>query len=260
MADFLDKDAKSEQPTERRRREVRERGNVARSSDLCAAASVLTVAALLDSLAGGMAQSLGGTLRSALSAQAWVELDTPRLMAELFALAGAVAGALLPALALVLASAVAINAVQVGFVFTTEPLIPRLERIDPLAGLRRLWSLDGSVRFLAGVLKLAVAVAIVAGFLLGRIPELLHGVDADVASFWSQLGGWLSALALQMALGLAVLAALDYGYQLWKFEQEIKMTPQEVRDELRQTEGDPELRRKRRETHRMRTTSGPMPR
>ena len=75
-------------------------------------------------------------------------------------------------------------------------------------------------------------------------------LDVDTAAFCRQTGTWLVSLAFQMALGLVVLAGLDYGFQLWKFEQDIKMTKQEVRDELRHMEGDPQIRMRRREAHR----------
>jgi len=87
-------------------------------------------------------------------------------------------------------------------------------------------------------------------FVKGRTPEFLHAIDLDILGFCRQLGNWLVALAFQLSLGLFVLAAFDYGFQLWKFEQDIKMTKQEVRDEMRHMEGDPHIRQKRREAHR----------
>src|SRR5262249_36813308 len=141
-------------------------------------------------------------------------------------------------------------AVQVGFVVTTESLAPHFERINPLAGARRLLSLQSTVRLAGSLLKLIVACAIVAGFVAARLPEFVRSVDLDTAAFCRQIGSWLVSLAFQLALGLVVLAALDYGFQLWKFESDIKMTKQEVRDELRHMEGDPQIRQRRREAHR----------
>ncbi|MBI3865637.1 MAG: EscU/YscU/HrcU family type III secretion system export apparatus switch protein [Planctomycetia bacterium] len=250
MAEDQDTGDKTELPTERRREEVRERGNVARSVDLNVAASVLTAAAVLNFFGGDVASSLHDVLHRSLSAPAWIELDTPRLMNELLTLSRPVASALLPGLALIMVSAVAVNSAQVGFVLTTEPLSPNFERINPLAGARRLLSLQSTVRMAGGLLKLVVSTAIVVGFIAARIPEFLHGVDTDTASFCRQLGGWLAALAFQMSLGLVGLAVLDYGFQLWRFEQDIKMTKQEIRDEMRHMEGDPHIRQRRRESHR----------
>jgi flagellar biosynthetic protein FlhB len=241
---------KTELPTDRRREEVRERGNVARSTDLAVAASIVAAAAVLYFFGTGIASSQVNVLRTSLSAPAWTSIDVGTLSIEFWKLAGPVAAALLPALVLVLVSAVAINAAQVGFFVTTEPLSPNFERINPLAGMRRLLSLQSTVRMAGSLLKLGVACAIVAGFVVGRMPEFLHSIDLDTSGFCRQLGSWLVALSFQLSLGLFVLAVLDYGFQLWKFEQDIKMTKQEVRDELKHMEGDPQIRQKRREAHR----------
>jgi flagellar biosynthetic protein FlhB len=250
MADDSESGDKTELPTDRRREEMRERGNVVRSTDLNVAVSVLTAASVLYFFGGELSLSLVEVLRKSLSAPAWLEIDMPRLAIEIWHLAAIVAGAVLPGFALIVASAVLVNAMQVGFLVTTEPLFPNFERINPLAGARRLLSLQSSVRLAGSLLKLVVSCAIVFGFVTGRLPEFLRTLDVDTAAFCRQTGSWLVSLAFQMALGLVVLAGLDYGFQLWKFEQDIKMTKQEIRDEMRHMEGDPQIRMRRREAHR----------
>ena len=250
MAEDSEHGDKTELPTDRRREEVRERGNVARSIDLNVAASVLAAAGALYFFGGDLAAALVDLLRTSLEAPAWQEIDPARLMAHFWALALQVARVVIPIMALVVVSAVAVNAAQVGFFLTTEPLTPNFSRINPLAGFQRILSLQGTVRLAGSLLKLLVLCAIVAGFLLGQLPAFLASIDLDTAAFCRQTGSWLASLAFQLAIGLASLALLDYGFQLWKFEQDIKMTKQEVRDELRHMEGDPHTRQRRREAHR----------
>jgi flagellar biosynthetic protein FlhB len=250
MADDLENGDKTELPTDRRREEIRERGNVARSVDLNVAASVLAAASVLYFFGGELSLGMVDVLRKSLSAPAWLEIDLPRLSTELWSVAAVVARAAMPGFALVLVAAVAVNAGQVGLLVSTETLFPNFERINPLAGARRLLSLSSTVRLAGSTLKLVVSCAIVVGFVTGRLPEFLRAIDADTATFCRQLGSWLVALSFQLALGLVVLAGLDYGFQLWKFESEIKMTKQEIRDELRHMEGDPHIRQRRREAHR----------
>src|SRR5262249_43507318 len=152
-------------------------------------------------------------LRKSLSAPAWLEIDLSRLSAEMWSVAAVIARAALPGFALVVVAAVAVNAGQVGFLGSTEALFPNFERINPLAGARRLLSLSSTVRLAGSTLKLVVSCAIVAGFVTGRLPEFLQAIDADTATFCRQLGSWLVALSFQLALGLVVLAGLDYGFQ-----------------------------------------------
>ena len=241
---------KTELPTARRRQELREQGQVARSTDLNAATIALVIAATLNFLGAGLTTTLKQMLQDSLSAPVRLEVDIPSLMSQFYSLARTVGGALLPFCALFLVAAVAINAVQVGFVFSTVPLAPQLERVNPISGWNRLWSSANLARGITAFLKVAVAATIVASFIGGRLPQFLHSVDSEISAFWGDLGGWLTTLAFQMALGLAALAALDYGFQLWKFEQEIKMTKEELREELRQTEGDPQIKQQRQEARR----------
>src|SRR5437773_6827049 len=124
MADDLENGDKTELPTDRRREEVRERGNVARSVDLNVAASVLAAASVLYFFGGDLSLGMVEVLRKSLSSPAWLTLDVPHLSAELWGLATVVAGAVLPGFALVVLSAVLVNTAQVGFLVSTEALFP----------------------------------------------------------------------------------------------------------------------------------------
>lgn len=243
---------RTEQPTPRRRQEARERGQVARSGDLTTAAALLASAAILKYSGEGLTVSLAGILRTSLSTAPSNTLDVPWLMSWLSGAAAPLTRALLPMLALSLLAAVAVNVAQVGFLLTSHPIVPDLARLDPLAGLRRIVSWDGSAAFVACLLKLLVICAVAGGFVMGQMPRFLGSSTLDTPALCRQIGGSLTSLGFQMAIGLVVLAAADYGFRLWRFEQSLRMTKQEVLDELRQTEGNPKLRQRRREVHRRR--------
>lgn len=250
MAELADFDLKTEQPTQRRRREVRERGSVARSGDLNTATSMLAASAMLYFFGSGLTEALAEILRKALSAAPRTHLELETVSTQIWGLVPVLAGAVLPGLALLVVAAVGVGAAQAGFLATTEPLFPSLGRINPFSGAARLVSLANAVRLAGSVLKLTVLLAIVAGFVTGQLAVFLKSVDLGTAAFCRQVGTGLVSLAFQMAVGLIVLALLDYGFQLWTFEQEIKMTKQELRDELRHMEGDPQIRQRRHEAHR----------
>src|ERR1700732_1715199 len=114
MAPDLENGDKTELPTDSRREEVRERGNVARSVDLNVAASVLAAASVLYFFGSGLSPGMVEVLRKSLSAPAWIEIDVRQVSAELWGLAGVVATAVLPGFALLGVSAVAGNPAQVG--------------------------------------------------------------------------------------------------------------------------------------------------
>jgi flagellar biosynthetic protein FlhB len=249
MAEFEAGD-RTEQPTPRRRAELRSRGQIARSGDLTSAALVLAAATVMNFFGRDLTVTLAGILRKGLSAPAWTEIDTPALAAQLQSLARMAGEALFPVLALVALSAIAVNLAQVGFLLTTETLTLNFSRLDPMAGWQRVFSWSGAATLTASVLKLATVAAILAGFFIGQMPQLLSAGRLDPGSLGRQTGSWLVSLGFQLAIGLVVLAVVDYGYQLWKYERDNRMTKQELRDELRQTEGDPQVRQRRRDAHR----------
>src|SRR5262245_55500453 len=156
MAEDFEHGDKTEQPTDRRRQEIRERGSVARSVDLNAAASVLAATAVLYFFGSDLTGTLVELLRQSLSAPAWTDLDPQSLAARAWGVARLVARGVLPVIGVLLAAAVAVNAAQVGFLVTTEPLQPNLGRLNPLSGLRRILSLHGTARLVGSLLKLIV--------------------------------------------------------------------------------------------------------
>src|SRR3990172_7575467 len=162
MPEAYDQSDRTEQATQRRREEVRQRGHVARSTDLTAAAVMLGALAGLYFLGGGLAEELGRLLPRYLGGPAWLSIEPANLPDELWATARGLAGSVLPVMAVIAAVAIGINLVQVGFLYTSHPLRPDFGRLNPLAGLRRIFSGRGLVRLAANWLKLAVVVGVAA--------------------------------------------------------------------------------------------------
>ena len=241
---------KTELPTDRRRQEVRERGNIARSVDLNTASSVLAAAAALQFLGGNVAQSLADILRGSLTEPAWMHLDTGMLTRNFTGILLRLASGVLPLLATLVVCSVAVNLAQVGFLFTTEPLQPNFARLNPLEGMKRIFSMGGLVKLGESLLKLVILICVVGGYVSSHLPSLLRSSDMETAVFCRQLGSELTSMSFRVALALMVLALLDYGYMWWKFQQDIMMTKEEVREEMKTMEGDPHIRQRRREAHR----------
>lgn len=244
-----DPDQQTEPATPRRRQELRQRGQVPRSGDLTTAATLLTATAALHFFGADLTIALAVQLRNSLADLSGGEIGVIPLVRQFRELTENIARAATPILALLVVGAFGINLSQVGFVMTFEPLTPNPGRLDPLSGLRRIWSVQSSITAMTGVLKLSVLVAIAAGFFAGQLPRLMHFGDLDSAGLSRHLGASLVQLGFQLSIGLVLLAVGDYILQVWRFERGIRMTKQELRDELRQTEGDPQTRQRRRAAH-----------
>lgn len=248
---FAEDDERTEDPTPRRREEARERGQFAKTAELGTALILLAGAF---ALYRGIGETLGGMqhlLRQGLSGTLLTMDFTIGGVTALFQhLTWYVARLVLPvALAAALAGLVS-QMVQVGFVFTGYPLQPKLERINPLAGLQRIFSRRALVELAKALAKVVIIGAVAYAALRGNVamlPRLVYATPDGVA-------GWVGATTWRMALttGIALLliALLDYGYQRAEFERSLKMSRREIKEELRQSEGDPLVRRRLREQQR----------
>ncbi|WP_445613955.1 flagellar biosynthesis protein FlhB [Geobacillus sp. YF-1] len=230
---------KTEKATPRKRQEVRDKGQVAKSADLVAAA-VLLGALLALFLAGGYERD--GLLR--LFARALTDYATTPLTIDslhLLFLDWLRHGALLlaPIFAAAVFAAWLANFLQVGALFTVEPLKMDWNRLNPVQGVKRLVSLRAVVEMVKSVLKAGVIGAVVFAVLLAEKSKLLALVAQPVAGALAEIGSLTVKMGLYAAVALLFLSLFDYLYQRFEFEKNIRMSKQDIKDEYKKTEGDP---------------------
>lgn len=241
---------KSELPTPRRREKAREEGQVARSTDLTIAGVSLASMGGLAAFGPGLFTALGNYLRASLAASPWQTIDHEVLQAHWTALAPLLAAIVLPLLLAIMLSSLALNLMQIGFLWVPNLLMPDFSRISPLKGLQRIFSSQSVARLAGGLLKLVLVGAVVASYITSRTSQWQATQELPLLSALI-MGGWsLIELGFWATGTLALIAILDYGYQFWQHEQQLMMTKQEIRDEMKEMEGDPLIRQMRREAHR----------
>jgi flagellar biosynthesis protein FlhB len=242
VAEEQDRSQQTEEPTQRRLEEARRKGQVASSREvnhlLLLAAGSLFVALL----AADMAVHLAGSLRPFLAAPHAMASDPGQLGRTLARLLQDVgAAALLPGL-LFLIAALATGLVQNGPLWSATPLAPKLERISPLAGAKRLFSTRSLLEFAKGLLKITLVAAAGVALLWPSLPLLIGAAELEAVA----LLGLLRDLALRLLAGVTVLvaaiAALDVLYQRFEHRKRLRMSQRDLRDEFKQTEGDPYIK------------------
>lgn len=245
MAEERDEE-RTEPATPRRRQEARERGQVARSADLSSAVILLAAVLALRFLGRPMMGGIFASATAVFEGLAVADGDPANLLGHFGSSLGGVALGFLPFAGILLAAALAANLAQVGFLFTGKPLAPDLDRLDPLAGLGRMLSARGLARLAGGLLK-ASAVGLVVFWTLWADRVRLVGLGAqgfeDVVAVAVDL---MLSLSLRAALALLALAVVEYGFQRWQHERDLRMSKREVREELKRFEGDPRIRERRR--------------
>jgi flagellar biosynthetic protein FlhB len=171
---------------------------------------------------------------------AWLRMDEDTALSIWNILAQELASAVLPLLLAMLAIAVAVHVAQTGFIFLPDKLATDWSRVNPLKGLKRIFSLLGAMRLSFGIFKILI-IALVAYLSLHARFDEIHSLPGksvgEIGEFFLMIVIWT---ALKIGGVLLLLAILDYAFQRWKHEQDLKMTPQEVREEMKNLQGDPE--------------------
>ena len=233
---------RTEPASPRRLEQAREEGQVARSTEAATFAVVLAGAGALWFYGGRLAVELQALTRGTLGFERAAAFD-PELMLELVHARSAEAlAAFLPLGIALLVAALAAPLLIGGWVFSPKALQPDLDRLNPASGIGRMFSLTSLATLVRSVVKAALltAAAAWAGWLLSdSVVELLRLAPPAALAQAARLVG-LSAFALIGAMFL--VAALDVPYQLWSHHRKLRMTREEVRRELKESEGDPQLK------------------
>ena len=237
-----DDSLKTEEPTQRRLEEAREKGQVAKSQEVGHWFMILAFAVIIGLLAPQVASGLSESMASLIARAHEYPVDPGGLGRILGSLALEVFLVLALPLAVVVIAAVLSGFLQVGLIFTPEPLKPKLNKISLISGVQRLFSSRAIVEFVKGIGKLAI-VAAVALLMVWPQREMIPLLPSlPMPDFLDLLG----VLALRVILGvlavMTVLAILDLTYQRFQHNKQLRMTKQEVRDEHKQAEGDPMIK------------------
>lgn len=252
MSDQPERSEKQFEPSPQRLRKAREEGNVSKSRELVAVAILATGTAVVGLGAGPAFGVLEGLLAHTFLAAPHVVL-TPESLRGLLLEVGLRMGLVLGPLLLLLAVAAAgTSLAQTGWHPTAKPLQPKGSRIDPVQGLKRLFSAKGLFDTAKALVKAAVVLPIAFLAAQARLPELLGLTQLLPDAAFALAGGWLLVMVGQMLLALLVLGAADFAFERWKWKRDLRMTHKEVKDETKDLEGDPHVRARRRQLARER--------
>ncbi len=237
---------KKHDATPYRRQKAREQGQIARSQDLGSALVLLCAVMILDwwgptvlrTLADIMVSSMTTTNYWTTSSRSASGLINMSFLQCLYAV--------LPIMLSVCMVVLVNNWLQVGFLFLPEKLNLDWSRVNPLAGLQRLFALPNIARIGFGLLKIGLVIVVISLGIWGRW-EIILGAHQLTAG---EVAGLIWSTTLDMCLRTAgvlfILAIFDYGFQWWKIEQDLRMTDDEMRDEMKMMNGDPQMAARRR--------------
>lgn len=242
---------KTEPATPRKRQKEREEGRVAKSQDLGAGVVIISGLLMILLFGGWIFDGLSSLTKElimfmgdeALWQEGWFEIIAVKSVMTY--------GLYLFPLALAcFIAAFFISVVQVGFFISSKPLTPKMDRFNPVSGLKKIISLRSLVELCKGLLKALILAIMLYSALKGDLDEMITYIRFPLGEAVPRLLWKLWMLSFKMTLLLLVIALFDWGYQKWEFEKNIRMSKQEIKEEYKQMEGDPQIKQKIRQRQR----------
>lgn len=241
-----DKDQKTEEPTEKRRKEAREKGQVLQSREINSALVLLITFLFFKLISNYMYENITHFTRKVFINYT-IEKDLligenfwSLSMEFMFIFIKIVA----PILFIVAISGIIASYMQVGFLFSTESLKPKLSKLNPIEGFKKLFSAHALMEMFKSIFKISVVCLIVYFYLNNNMNSILLLLELDITEIVQFALQLVINLAVRISLVLVVLALIDYLFQWKQHEKSLKMTKQEVKEEYKQMEGNPEIKGK----------------
>lgn len=237
---------KTEKPTYQKRKKARGEGQVAKSQELSTAFLFLGIFSAFKMLSGFMYTKLFTLFQYCISLVS--NMDTilegkeyGKIMAKIaFETVIIVAPIFLVAMAIGLVT----NLIQVGWHPTAKPLKPKFSKINPIAGFKRLFSLKAIVELIKSLAKFGVIIFAVQGVLMSHLDEIFGMYEQNLVEIVSFFGGIAIEMGLSVGRIYLLIAIFDIVYTRWKHTKDLKMSKQEIKDEYKQSEGNPEVKGK----------------
>jgi flagellar biosynthetic protein FlhB len=233
---------KTEQATPKRERESREEGQVIHSKEVSSALVLLGAIVAFYAAGSWMVHRMAGVMQRYLGGMGAISLRDDSLQTLVFNVMTDFALIVAPVMLATLVLGVAASVFQVGFTFSTKSLTPKFSKLNPIRGIGRLFSMRSSVDVVKALAKILVLGGLAYSLIQGQTQALPLLIQMDVMDIWAFIGRVSLRICLYTFLAMAAIACLDYLFQWWQHQKDLRMTKQEIKEESRQAEGDPKVK------------------
>lgn len=249
---FADSGDKTEKATPKKRRKAREEGQVLQSREMTSAIVLLFLFITI--------RIAGSFMYEQIYENFGIFFSDYHNVPDLFSIKGITKLSInmilrfvkivAPIFLVALITGIASGYAQVGFLFTTKTLAFKFNKLNPLNGFKKIFSIRSLTELVKSILKIVIIGYIGYSYLTGEAKNILNTMDMDVISIAAYIGITSMNVAIRMCIAMLLLGILDYGYQWWEYEKNLKMSKQEVKEEHKEAEGNPEVKGKIRQKQR----------
>ncbi|NBI10002.1 flagellar biosynthesis protein FlhB [Colidextribacter sp. OB.20] len=247
-------ESKTEKATPKKRRDERKKGNVMMSKDAVAVVTLVGSLFMVQMMGGVLLERLQLLLSLCFSYMGPGSLSTfPGVLNELFKTVAVTFAVMAgPFLAVTCVLAIGATFFQTKMLVAGDSIKPKFSRLNPLQGLKRLFSLRSVIEAFKSILKITILLVLIFNYFKKEAQGFSRFLDMELWQSCSILFKESIGLVVQISIAFAALAFFDYLYQWWDYERQLKMSKQEIKEEYKQTEGDPQVKGKIKQIQRQR--------
>lgn len=236
-------DSKTEKATPKKRRDERKKGHVMLSKDVVIAASLLGVFSVLRIWFPTLRNTISSFFLRYVSMSATtadITVTTTRNMS--FDFAASYAMAIMPVLLASGFIAIVATMAQTRMLFAPEALKPKFDKLNPINGIKNMFALKNFVELIKNIIKITILAVILYDFLNKRLVPIVKTISLDVSSSGAYMLQSIMSLVYTIGIAFVAISAVDIIYQWWDYERKIRMSKEEIKQEYKQQEGDPQLK------------------
>jgi len=242
---MADKEERTEEPTAKRLAQARSEGQVFRSQEVLSVGMLLIGISIIAFGASWAVSRLANIMAALFLASSTTIITQASVQAIAMEYGLRVVGIMVPLMAVLMISGIILNVVQSGWNWTFKTLQPKAQKISPIAGIKRIFGTQGLFQFFKSFLKIVIVMPVAYMHIRGLMQEIVVLHKQPLENVFSTAGVWILLLFYKVIAILIFLSLLDFIYERWRFKENMKMSKQEVKDERKQTDGDPKIKKQR---------------
>lgn len=235
---------KTEDPTPKKKKDARKQGNIAKSSEVNTAMTFLAILVVVYTMSDFIVFEVKNFMVNMLSGNLSMTINNNTLKVLMFKIILSFMKVILPICLIIMAFGIIGNLIQTGFFFSGESLKPKFSKLNPINGFKNMFSLKSLVNLAKSIVVISVMVAIGYSFMNKNFAGIIKSGDIYTPYLFDTIVDLIKNILGTIAMVVVVIAILDYAYQKYSHNKELKMTKQEVKEEYKQMEGDPHIKGK----------------
>lgn len=238
-----DSGEKTEKATPKKRRDQRKEGNVFQSKDVVTVVSLFGSFYILKLLFPKIYETVRAFMIDFIGFAGTVTDTSQGKINEIgMMVTAAVVKTIFPLLLITGALAIAATGAQTKFLVSGKSVRPQFNRLNPISGIKKLFSLQNMVELIKSILKIIILIAVIYNIVIDDMVQVVRTMDMDITISGAYMLEMVMTLVIRICIAFLAIAALDFMYQWWEYERKLKMSKQEVKEEFKQTEGNPEIK------------------